>query len=133
MLNDSVLLKKYSISFADLLRLEECRLLVAKEGVAITFSLNESEPMDWICNDDYVAYLKYIGKPYTANIKAYTLSNAGFELYRIIDKLASNEYFIDVCKKIKNENSQINITMHKIELKDDKIIVLDENDELDLL
>jgi len=108
---DDMLLRKYNIAFLDLLRLSDCGLLSLAET---TFTLQENDSYT-IHNQKLIAHFLFNGSASSVRLSIYSLTDAGRELFSIINKTPNVQYFIEYLSKIREKNIHVAVTAHKIE------------------
>ncbi|MBR5319399.1 MAG: DUF2806 domain-containing protein [Peptococcaceae bacterium] len=110
---DNEILKKYGIYYYDIMKLVECGLLNGDASVNYIPQLQVNEAQI-LTTDDWI--IKLHGKK---NIKIemaiYTLTNAGRELYEILNHSTNKEYLLDFMGlQIKKDNDKLFITFHEV-------------------
>lgn len=120
---DSELLKKYGISFADLLKLEDCGLISLNGFIIIDFE----QQKNMIYSDNIVLLINDKIK-----IDIYTITESGKQILKIIKHTikSNDEYFFELCKKINEKNKNIEFSAHTIKKHDENGIEYDEKKNL---
>lgn len=117
------LLEKYGVSFSNLLKLEDCGLISLNGFVIIDFGKQQN----MIYSDNIVALINDKIK-----IDIYTITESGKQILKIVkDTIKSNdEYFLELCKKIKEKNKNIEMGAYTIKKCDENGIEYDEKKNL---
>ncbi len=111
---DIELLKKYKVTYTDLLRLQDCEIISLEGATRKYHSSDRIRYGDLQCEFNAKAYDNNI-KDISANVRAYVVTNFGKELLKIVKVDYNNLFFIDVVKKFKVENkTHFVVSCHEI-------------------
>ena len=121
--NDTKILEDYGIPFSELLILEDCGLISLNGFVSINF--NEQQNIIYTNKN----LLCIHGK---AKIGIYTITESGKQILNLIkNTISSNDiYFLEICKKIKEDNSDAKISAYNIKKIEKNSIEYDETKDL---
>ena len=119
--SNSKLLKKYGVTFKDILLLKDAGLVA--DGETVQFLLDDLTPIiQCLCNKEFVLMIKKEQAHYSPICFAiYSLSQAGCELFNLLDNKVNFDYICDVADMIYRENkhSISGLEIHKtLELND---------------
>lgn len=119
--NDEELLKKYNINFDNLIKLEELGLILLQPMLALQVSITAGKQAVFYTKDR-VLIVKC--KPETPkkvlSIQAYTLTTVGKQLFSVIEEGVANSFIKDAGLLLEKQNSDIEITLHTINSRDNK-------------
>ena len=124
--NDIDLISKYGITYADILQLDESSLINSSSMITWVITIDSDKERVFKC-DDYVCFARGIGE---IELEIFKLTNSASELLSIISHKINEEFLMEYTKKIREENSAILITLHKIASIDDEVEQYDEQDLL---
>lgn len=121
--NDTKILEDYGIPFSELLILEDCGLISLNGFVSINF--NEQQNIIYTNKN----LLCIHGK---AKIGIYTITESGKQILNLIkNTISSNDiYFLEICKKIKEDNSDAKISAYNIKKIEKNSIEYDKTKDL---
>lgn len=121
--NDETICKKYEITYEDIMRLGDCGLIDA-HAVVQNYPLNHGAILN---NDEYALVIETSYERDVLQFKVFALTEAGKNILKILNTPIDNNYFLDVCTKIKQNNPEYSLNIHKIKSNDnDSIVILDE-------
>ena len=111
---DDELNNRYSIYFADILLLGECGLIEVN-SVSFNPMLKRGDSRNML-TDDRIAIISGVTEtPSKVSIYTYKLTNAGKELFAILDHKPNNNYFEDFCESVfKKNKNKTRITVHEV-------------------
>lgn len=120
---DNELLEKYDFTYGKLMVLEDCGLINLNGFVSLDFQSDENI----ICCNTLILIIK--GK---IRFKIYSLTESGKQIFNLVkNEIKSNEeYFLDICNSVKNENPKIPINAYKIIKINDTSIEYDDKKDL---
>ena len=110
--NDSELLRKYKITYADILALDDCGLINSSGTIALDQTM-DSEPRIVL---DFGSFV-FIGKDSNGKkltVMEYPLTVSGRELYKIAGGKLSDNVIKDICSTIIRKNKGIELTLHRV-------------------
>ena len=113
--SDTKILKKYDISYEDILSLDECGLINSDGMVSFSPILSIHNNV-FISNKSQLLRLQGSGEKYNEiTFGIFGLTQAGRELFSIIDYQPSESYLCDLGEDIeKNNKGNVTISLHKI-------------------
>lgn len=101
---DDELLESFGINFGEILKLEDCGLIVSSHSLILTFTLRSADDQLCISNDtDTVILFEAEGEANDVEVvfNQYKLTMAGQELCNILNKSNSREYLIRYAESFK--------------------------------
>lgn len=124
---DQDYLSKNDIDYSDILMLEEIGLINSGSGIQINDDLES--------NTEYILYVygslivrAIASEKRKFSLRVYPFTNVGNELATLIDRESNEENFLNLCKKLQDNNPGVLITVHRIiPSKNEEIICEDEN------
>lgn len=120
-------ISKNDINYSDILMLEEIGLINSGSNVRITNDLEG--------NTEYILYVygslivrAIASEKRKLSLRVFIFTNVGNELATLIDRESNEENFLNLCKKLRDSNPGILITVHRIiPSQIDDIIYEDKN------
>lgn len=120
-------ISKNDINYSDILMLEEIGLINSGSNVRINNDLEG--------NTEYILYVygslivrAIASEKRELSLRVFIFTNVGNELATLIDRESNEENFLNLCKKLRDSNPGILITVHRIiPSQIDDIIYEDEN------
>ncbi|MGN1155567.1 MAG: DUF2806 domain-containing protein [Agathobacter sp.] len=109
------ILKKYGVSYSDILLLDECGLTTSDGMLTINPKVTNATPLA-LFNKKRVIILKGLSsQPISFPIFVFDITKAGRELASILEYEAEAEYLTDFAEEIFKENKgKVNISIHNI-------------------
>lgn len=127
---DNDYISKNDINYSDILMLEEIGLINSGSGIHINDDLES--------NTEYMLYMygSLIVKAIASeerkfSLRVYPFTNVGNELATLIDRESNEENFLNFCKKLRDSNPGILITVHRIISSQIEDIVYEDKNLLD--
>lgn len=130
-IHDAEIMNKVAVTYKDLLILDECGLINSSGMITASQRIEKEK----LCITDFGEYIligeigKETGKA-DIHIQQFPLTKAGREIYSIIKVNNSLEYIKRVSESIRDQNSMVNISLHKVLEREETGI---RYDEIDLL
>ena len=112
--NESSMYEKYGITFGDLILLDECGLISSTGLVSMTRTIAGEQGLIAYTKEKMLLLDKAQSFPIKVTFGIHSLTNAGKELFQIIDTTPNEEYFLDFTKHIFKENSNCTLSIHKV-------------------
>lgn len=120
-------ISKNDINYSDILMLEEIGLINSGSNVRINNDLEG--------NTEYILYVygslivrAIASEKRELSLRVFIFTNVGNELATLIDRVSNEENFLNLCKKLRDSNPGILITVHRIiPSQIDDIIYEDKN------
>lgn len=114
--SDSDLDSQYGVSYYDILVLDECGLMNSSGTLSLNLTLTGHMQHHCESNERIVVFKSNDAMEKKISFGIYTLTNAGIELYNILQYTANNEYFLNLAKHIWESNKQalMEISVHEI-------------------
>lgn len=114
--SDSDLDSQYGVSYYDVLVLDECGLMNSSGTLSLNLTLTGHMQHHCESNERIVVFKSNDAMEKKISFGIYTLTNAGIELYNILQYTANNEYFLNLAKHIWESNKQalMEISVHEI-------------------
>lgn len=109
--NSKDLNKKYGCSVKDVLDLDECGLINAKPTLSINLNVSKERPAKLLNNKIIVKYKTKSDTSKIISLNIFSLSEAGVQLYKVIDKEVNENYIIDYYKTIYTENEEYDVSI----------------------
>lgn len=124
---DQDYLSKNGIDYSDILMLEEIGLINSGSGIHINDDLESNSESIFYMYGSLI--VKAIASEKTKiSLRVYPFTNVGNELATLIDRESNEENFLNLCKKLQDNNSGVLITVHRIiPSQNEDIICEDEN------
>lgn len=109
------ILEKYGVTYADILKLDECGLLIADSMLVLTGQITKGK-LSAIVNKKWAAVLKGDSAEETENLLGiFTLTTTGRELAETLEYEPNVDYLVDVAKELFDTNKSIDeISIHKV-------------------
>lgn len=109
------ILKKYGVSYDDILSLDECGLLNSNGMVSVTCNFSDGESIV-LSNQSKLLLIKRIQSAMeTISLGVFGLTRAGKELYSIMDLQPNDSFLCDYADNIEKDNKGlISITLHQM-------------------
>lgn len=119
--NNTELLKKYDISFDDLLSIEDCGLIRINNFVALTTDDKK------IFNNEMILIVNK-----KIELDVYTITESGKQIINLMreDIRFNNKYFLEFCNVVKTENNSVKCNVYKIKSIEKENIIYDETKDL---
>lgn len=130
-INNRDLLKKYDISYEDLLILQDCGLLTVDNAWTCESEIKDKKERIAF-NNNYVLFAEKNTEKTNNNTVSYNifpLTEAGKTISRIIIESPNNDYFLEFCRIIVNTNNEIRFSLHCIKTSIDETKDIDYEDE----
>lgn len=119
--HNSKLFEKYGINFDDLLILEDCGLINLNGFITMT-------------TDKSAVYTPQLVLTFDGELRIsiFTLNESGKQIINLIKNEVSfnNEYFLDICKELKEENKNINFHVYRVKSIENNNLDFDETEDL---
>lgn len=128
----SDIIENWGFTYGDILALDECGLINSSSTIGMRIPMSKENINIFIDFGEYVL----VGKTKEGEngkeivIQQYPLTKAGREISRIIVTKIPFAYIEEVSDKIKNENKNCLITLHKVIKRDGDLIEFEDNDML---
>ncbi len=109
------LLSKYNLAYSELLELEECGLIVINHSTVLGLDFENTIQEKMFNNKILGLFTKsdeQIKKD--INLRVYKITQAGVDLYNIIEKKPDIQYAIDLFKTLKQEANGYSVSAHEI-------------------
>jgi len=106
--------EKYGISYADILQLDECGLMVSSGTLTLTQTIQEENRIFIWTDERAMISSASPEQPRKISYGIHTLTRAGKELFNILNHMPNNDYFTDFAEQIFNANKTATISIHKI-------------------
>lgn len=129
-LNNDDLNEKYSISYGQILALDECGIIDSSAMMSLTLGINEKATLEIVYDSQLlIASAKDERK---IRIQIFKLTRIGMEIFKIISHCYNKEYFDEVAKILARENREISFSMHKIlnKLEDERFEYIAQGTEV---
>ena len=111
-LNNDDLNEKYSISYGQILALDECGIIDSSAMMSLELGINEKVTLEIVYDSQLlIASAKDKRK---IRIQIFKLTRIGMEIFKIISHCYNKEYFDEVAKILARENREISFSMHNI-------------------
>lgn len=130
-INDNDIMKKYNLSYSDMLKLYNCGLI--NSSGMIVREMRIINRCRVFRNKDYIQMAQsHNGKECLLNIQIFILTEAGKSVFNIINTEYNKEFFVDFCKLLKKNHSYIDFALYKIiNIQGEEIEFDDQNNLLD--
>lgn len=106
--------EKYGVSYDDILRLDECGLMVSSGTLSLTQTIQEENRIIVWTNERAMFTSATQEHPQKISYGIHTLTRAGKELYDILSHTPNNDFFVDFAEYIFNKNKTSTIRIHKV-------------------
>ena len=111
-LNNDDLNEKYSISYGQIVALDECGIIDSSAMMSLSLGIDEETNLEIIYDSQLlIAFAKDERK---IRMQIFKLTRIGMEIFKIISHCYNKEYFDEVAKILARENREISFSMHKI-------------------
>ena len=130
-LEDNDILNSHDVYIYHLLTLEECGLM-SVQSLILNIKVSEEQP-DYLMTDKYISVIRgrEANKTQQLKLNIYKFTESGEQLINAIHPKTDEQYFIDCIKRIREKNSTVSVTAHRINyIADDGIINYDDVDIL---
>lgn len=114
---DDSLLKKYGISFENMLTLAECGCIQAMGSLAVFYQINTNTPEILITNRKLLIKLQGNSpESQTVSIPSYPFTESGQQLFNCIATKPNSDFLIDCAMQLrqKEKNGTTTVTAHKV-------------------
>jgi hypothetical protein len=125
--NEKTLYEKYGIKFSDFLNINDCGLIDTTPTVLLSLTLQKNE-QNSVYNKQIVGMFSPTKEVMKIELQAFPLTEAGKQLYKILNLNTDKNFAIDYFKLLKNKHTTINIAAYNIEL-----IIYDANAKQDII
>ena len=122
-------ISKNDINYSDILMLEEIGLINSGSNVRINNDLEG--------NTEYILYVygslivrAIASEKRELSLRVFIFTNVGNELATLIDRESNEENFLNLCKKLRDSNPGILITVHRIIPSQNEDIIYEDKDLL---
>lgn len=122
-------ISKNDINYSDILMLEEIGLINSDSNVRINNDLE--------VNTEYILYVygslivrAIVSEKRELSLRVFLFTNVGNELATLIDRESNEENFLNLCKKLRDSNPGILITVHRIIPSQNEDIIYEDKDLL---
>lgn len=122
-------ISKNDINYSDILMLEEIGLINSDSNVRISNDLE--------VNTEYILYVygilivrAIVSEKRELSLRVFLFTNVGNELATLIDRESNEENFLNLCKKLRDSNPGILITVHRIIPSQNEDIIYEDKDLL---
>jgi hypothetical protein len=125
--NEEILYAKYGIVFDEFLNMNECGLIEVIPMLVLSFTIQKDNPTP-LSIKQIVSVLSAIEKPVTIQLSQFSLTEAGKQLYKILNLDTNKDFALDYFRFLKDKYKTINVTAHNI-----TTISYDPNTEKDII
>lgn len=115
LLNDDEINRKYKVYYGEILILEDCGLISSNGSVTIKITVSGDNGANIYNNNCLLKISKTSEKEEKISVGIYKLTQAGKELFEILNSDSNDNYFMDFVDKLFNKNkNKINASVHKV-------------------
>lgn len=111
-LNIDEINEKYNISYGKIVEIAECGLIDASGVMQLTLNVAEEYPLELIYNMELLRSNNKERKE--IKIPIYKLTQAGKDIFRVVNENYNENYFKDVVQYLAQNNQEIIFTIHNI-------------------
>lgn len=111
-LNNDDLNKKYSISYGQILALEECGIIDSSTTMSLSLGVDEKTALEIVY--DLQLLIASAKDERKIKIQIFKLTRIGREIFKIIGYRYNREYFGEVAKILATKNRELVFSIHKI-------------------
>jgi hypothetical protein len=112
--DEEILYKKYGITLDDFLNVKEYGLIDVTPMLALNFTMQKDKQKASLYNKQIVGVLSAIGNSVNIELSQFSLTEAGTQLYKILNLNTNRDFALDYFKLIKDKYKTINVTAHNL-------------------
>ena len=116
----SSIYSKYGITYDDIMRLDECGLIISDGMISTTVKLSQDSVI--IHNKNYALVTEGINRETSFTIGVHCLTIAGREILSVLEYESDNKFFVDFAEYCFKENRYSKMKIRKIKSINDNII-----------
>lgn len=129
--NELDLLKKYDITYNDILMMDDCNLVNSNPLLTVCKALDPSKNV--LCVSTNYLLKSNVSNDVNLSLPGYPLTPTGVELFHIAYEAKEDDFFVEYSKMLKKKYPHIDLSLHKINSIDGSSINFDDEDLFNLM